>query len=364
MNRDLLAPERKRDWQAEWIWHGDEPAPFHYHLFIRKTFRVAGKPDSAAVCITATDRYRLLVNGRYLGRGPSRCDPRWQSFDTHDISELLTEGMNTVAVHAYFYGCPTGFTRDGLAGMKAQIELCEAGKLRIIGTGPDWKVRPGRGWRRDAKAANSGVGVTEVYDARLDPPDWTANDFDDADWEPATVIPAGRGAWCGAMEKREIPPLGEEEQFPERILEVGETLSLQDTSGAVDIPEILAQEPHLRLQVARVENAEAALRPDEGAATVAPSSPAVGEEAGEGVREPYILFDFGRQLNAFPRICIHGAAGGIVDLTYGEQLIGGRVVPLISGTRIGDRYIMRDGDQTFETFDGIVSKPRNRTFTI
>ena len=38
---------------------------------------------------------------------------------------------------------------------------------------------PARGWRRDAQPINIGVGVTEVYDSRLDPPDGMMPDFDD-----------------------------------------------------------------------------------------------------------------------------------------------------------------------------------------
>ena len=86
------------DWGADWIWYGDDPAPYHCFLFARRVFELADSPLSATLHITATDRYRLYVNGRYLGRGPERCDPRWQPYDTHDLTALLAPGRNCIAV--------------------------------------------------------------------------------------------------------------------------------------------------------------------------------------------------------------------------------------------------------------------------
>ena len=58
-------------WAAPWIWREGEPAPFHSFLFLRRSFDLTELPGSATLHITAADRYRLFVNGAYLGRGPS-----------------------------------------------------------------------------------------------------------------------------------------------------------------------------------------------------------------------------------------------------------------------------------------------------
>jgi len=55
------------DWKAEWVWFGDDPAPFHFFLYARRSFDLASSPRSAVLHITATDRYRLFVNGAYPG---------------------------------------------------------------------------------------------------------------------------------------------------------------------------------------------------------------------------------------------------------------------------------------------------------
>ncbi len=164
-----MHPRSLPDWRAEWIWHGDDPAPFHFHLFCRRSFTLAAAPVTAVLHLTATDRYRLFVNGSYLGRGPERCDQRFQSYDDHDVTALLRAGGNCIAVHAYFYGCSSAAGRDGRAGLLAQLDV---DGLPFLATDAAWKARPARGWRRDAKPVGIGVGVTEILDTRLDPPDW------------------------------------------------------------------------------------------------------------------------------------------------------------------------------------------------
>lgn len=205
----------KKNWQARWIWHGKERTPFHFHLFIRKSFTLPEKVKSATVHVTATDKYKLYLNGHYLGRGPARCDSKWQPYDSYDVAGLVRIGPNALAVQAYHYGITTGFTTQGVAGFKGQIEIDTDEEQLVIGSGADWLVKPGEGWRRDAKKMNSQVGVTEVYDGRLDDPNWMSSEFDDSRWESATVISHRKGPWS-VPEPRDIPMLREEEVRPER----------------------------------------------------------------------------------------------------------------------------------------------------
>jgi hypothetical protein len=336
------------DWRAQWIWHGDDPSPFHSFLFVRRSFTLDRAPRSALLHITATDRYRLFVNGEYLGRGPERCDPRFQSFDTHDVAAGLRAGPNVIAVQAYFYGCSTGFGRDGRAGLLAQLEV--DGEPRIVSDG-SWRVRPARGWRRDAKPVGIGVGVTEVLDTRLDPAEWAATDFDDAAWDTASLVALATGQWCSRPEPRSIPFLEERAILPRAALRTGETLELDDTLSTVDVPEMMAREIHEELRRARMEN-EAALAGDgTGPAVAASSAHAYRDDVFDGIRDPFVLLDMGKQVNAFPRLDVEGAPGDIVDVAWGEQLVGGRVAPLLTSTRCADRYILRGGRQVIQAFE-------------
>jgi hypothetical protein len=317
----------------------------------RRTLHLEGNPPSARLHITAADRYLLYVNGEYLGRGPARSDPRWKSYDSYDVTSNLQGGDNAIAVLAYHYGCQNNYTRDARAGLFVQLEIDGSdGSERVIGTDGDWRVRPAEGWNRDVTLVNSSVGVTEVYDANVDPPGWLEPGFDDAEWEHAYVIPDPSSPWS-YLEPRQTPMMAEEEVFPVKVVEVGEVMELSRMASATQVPERLAVEPHFPLKHTTIQDPEALLRAD-GQATELQSAPyRSGDDVDKGVRSPYLVVDFGRHVFGFPRVRMEGPAGAIVEMTYGPELIGGRILPLAGGVRYGDGYVMRAGRQTWQTFE-------------
>src|SRR5437868_12876284 len=144
----------------------------------RREINLSGTARSAALDITAFDRYMLYVNGEYLGRGPARSDTRWKSYDRYDVGSHLRAGKNIIAVLGYHYGMLNGYTRDAQPGLFAQLDVTDSyGTRQIIGTDDQWRVRHALGWRRmDPRdytglgyANNGQIAVTEVYDANLDP---------------------------------------------------------------------------------------------------------------------------------------------------------------------------------------------------
>jgi hypothetical protein len=248
-------------WSGRFVWYGDERYPFHRFLMARRAFRLPAAPRRARLAITAEDRYVLYVNGTYLGRGPARSDPRWKSYDTYDVAAALQPGHNVIAVLAYHYGCQNNYSRDARAGLFVHLDA-EAGDgtRTTLGTDGTWRVRPAQGWRRDVGLVSVTVGVTEVYDARADPPDWCATGFDDDAWEPAQVIAEQMASWA-YLEPRQTPMLQEVDEHPARVVEQGEIIELSRMAADVQVPERLAVEPHLRLQHARIDGAGNALSP-------------------------------------------------------------------------------------------------------
>ena len=338
-------------WPARWIWTDGEPKPRNCYLMARRSFGLDAAAAQAQLHISAADRYVLWVNGRYLGRGPARSDPRRKSYDTYDVAAHLTTGRNVVAVQAYHYGMEgsrgtgwgsssgSSYSVGERAGLWAQLDLTLAdGAARTIGTDADWVLLPARGWRRDVEVMNNLVGYIEVYDAGADPVDWTELDYDDSGWVGAVELSGSDVEWF-TFEKREIPMMEERMVYPREVVDVGETIDL-GRAGQIDIPELLYSEPHLRLEHAMMHEASAALEPDECAASLqsvfAP---------GEGVRAPFLVVDFGRQLFGFPRLDFDAPAGAILDVTYGQQMLGGRIPAAL---RYGDRVIAREGRQTWQ----------------
>ncbi|RKY74549.1 MAG: hypothetical protein DRQ14_01630 [Candidatus Latescibacterota bacterium] len=62
-----------------------------------------------------------------------------------------------------------------------------------------------------------------------------------------------------------------------------------------------------------------------------------------------VVLDFGREVVGFPRISLEAPEGTVVDLGYGDELEGGRLVPP-EGKHYADRYVCREGVQEWETF--------------
>ena len=346
-----------RHLQAEWIWDDGDWKPYHFYLYARRTFDLATTPTSGILNITASDRYMLYVNGEYVGRGPARSDPRRKSFDRYDVKDLLCRGSNTLAVRAYHYGTiPEGrreshiqqeggwgswtgnaYTVGERAGLWVQIEM-EANEVQTIGTDSEWRIQPARAWNRKVGQMNWLLGCNEVFNANNDPLDWMAPGFDDSTWAPAHVIPSRLWEWT-LLEEREIPLLKETEQNPESIVVVGEVID-QARLINIDIAQLLNEEIHFTLEHAIAKNPTAVLGSDAAHAEFQ------GRFAMQnGIRVPFIIVDFGRQVFGFPRIRLWAEKGSIIDMTYGQALENGRIPP---AARYGDRFIARDGAQMWE----------------
>ena len=113
------------------------------HVGFRRTFDLAAVPASAQIHLFAYTRYKLFVNGEYVGRGPNRFENRRPEYDTWDIAARLHAGSNVIAVlvHRDWPGESSGGFGRTLSrirrhepGFTAQLELVDGGKKTIINT--------------------------------------------------------------------------------------------------------------------------------------------------------------------------------------------------------------------------------------
>ena len=128
----------------------------------RREFLVNASPSTAILSITASNRYLLYVNGKYIGRGPARSGQFWKSYDTYDVAGDLHQGKNVVAVLAYYYGVDNNYSRDERAGLFVQLNATTPAQANmILGTDRSWRLRQARSWKQDGVRP----GVQEVYNA-------------------------------------------------------------------------------------------------------------------------------------------------------------------------------------------------------
>ncbi len=341
-------------WAGRFIWYGGESVPYHCHLMCRKTFDLDAPPTEARILVAVADKYMLYVNGEYIGRGPCRTPgPQWVSYDTHDLTTRLRPGRNVVAVMAYCYGCPNNFSVDQRAGLWTQLEAAMPGGQQItVGTDASWKVRRAEGWRRDVRVVNSFQGMPiEIYEAGKDPEDWMAVTFDDAGWESAVALssddewgPVERRAAWEYLEPRLTPLLREREVFPVKILRVAEAAPRQDGKplAETDVPERLDAETHLPLEKVEAVAADSLVAGGAGKAVF----------TSRDGRDPVLILDFGRPYMGIPRLHFDAAAGAVVEMTFGNTVTDGRVfAPSHVPSLYGDRYVAREGSQTWQPFE-------------
>lgn len=73
------------------------------HILFRKKFTLSTF-KKAIINISADDYYKLYVNGKFAGMGPAPAYTFHYYYDEIDITDLLVEGENTIAIHTYYQG--------------------------------------------------------------------------------------------------------------------------------------------------------------------------------------------------------------------------------------------------------------------
>ena len=148
---------------GSWIWTD--------RTFDKQTcllWRAFDIPAGAAVIkaqlrITADNGFRLMLDGREIGRG---YDWRWLS--DFDLSWLLPPGRHVLAVEAFNDALKAGV----LAGLRVQLQ---GGEIIEVGSDETWRIVPEgeRGWERRKKARPSWPAALLAGKFRTEP--WSAS---------------------------------------------------------------------------------------------------------------------------------------------------------------------------------------------
>jgi len=282
--------------------NGGDPSGSPSWLYARTQVKIPGEATSAVVQCASDGPYILFVNGRYVGRGFCQSETGRYYVDAYDLVSYVHPGANAIAVRV-----------QGPGGFRMEGEItCRDGVRIPLNTDRLWRVRSADAWPE-----------ADIYDARRAPAGWIRPDFADADWTPP--VTATNSA---VLLPRDIPMLRETERLAVRVAEIGRCSSEYTTS----LFERMRQEKPVPAQPGDVRDPNALLGRGSRSAIIraSRSSPAI-----------YLLLDFGRQVVGFPRLSLEGAAGGIVDLGYGET----RAHPEMARA---ERYIMREGLQEWE----------------
>lgn len=354
-------------------YQGILPGERNVHALFRKKFTLDAAPKKALLQISVDSRYKLYVNGTYIGRGIARCENCAWYFDEHDITAALKRGENLIAVKAVYFGedlawyqCLDSVKGGGLAGagkggliFELHAEMA-SGKHVIVGSDGDTRTIKLDAYKQDAPKKNGTLGRVDIVDMNLFPDGWTGAGFDDRAWGKAIEL-------ANPFEftiQRNIPFLREVEVNPASILAHGEVIDVAaDLASDGDIEEmpdyciVNGMEVNEPLGKATITGMDAIIAPGPGKSCIVTSP-------GDG-RAVFLLLGFEKNVTGYMHLVVEGEKGVVIDMIPSEQVVGNQVYngDAFAGKR-GMSVTLRDGLQEFEQtlwdgFKAIMVKIRN-----
>ena len=340
---------------AKWIWlPAQRTLPNSFVLF-RKEVDLPTVPTRADGWIAADSRYKLTVNGVRAQWGPAPCDPRNLDADPIDLKPYLKAGKNVIGVEILFFGYGDGTWPGGKPGLILYLDVAMPGGNRKVVTDQTWQALLDRAHRPGQYKRWFLRSLQEEFDARLYPYGWDTPVFHpDSRWVQAMEVacapdkPPGcraDGHWSNdsvdrtapevsSLRMRQIPPTREAIIAAKRLAHSGRVHWKRDPADWFDV------RMNDSFQVDREPAAVA--RGDDAWELPATPKPDQGVEA---------TFEFTEQIAGFPRFRIEAPAGTIIELMVQESHDPQKTRWLDSYHFSWSRFICREGDNEFETFD-------------
>lgn len=308
----------KEIWSAKWITCPEISGQEYGVYLFRKSFRFDSVPKQFIVHVSADNRYKLYVNGQYVGNGPERGDLMNWRFETIDLAPYLIEGNNVIGAlvwnfsfmrpHAQFSD-RTGFIIQGNSNLES-----------IIDTDKSWFVMKDSAYEPLYVNLHE-VGPGEKFNGYLHPWGWLTESFDATGWKNAIEIQSG------------IPMLSLKEYgSPESHLLLPRNIPTMEMK-----PQHFAEIRRCDIPVSSGEFLSGA-----GKITV------------PAYKKVKILFDQGKLTNAYPVLEYKNGKNSEIRLTYAESLID-------DNNQKGNRNVI-EGKHVFGYQDEIISNGEPNQF--
>lgn len=136
--------------------------------------------NKAIVRISADDYYKLYINGVYVTQGPAPGYSFHYYYNEIDVTQYLTCGENTIAVHTYYQGLVNRAWVSADLKHGFVFDLCVDGKI-VLESDESWKCSEHTGFSQCGKFGYE-VQFAEVYDAGANEIGFEKVDFDDSSW--------------------------------------------------------------------------------------------------------------------------------------------------------------------------------------
>ena len=187
---------RNDEWEAEFIEPEADVNPRAYKPapYLRHCFTVDQEILGARLYITSHGLYEAYLNGERIGDqlftpGNTDVNKRLQ-YQVYDVGDLLVIGQNCMGAilgDGWYRGAINSQSKRNSHGTKVglivQLKIDYAnGSTQLVCSDGNWKTSIGPIVMSDMKKG-------EVYDARLEMPEWNQVGFNDTGWQAVQVVP-------------------------------------------------------------------------------------------------------------------------------------------------------------------------------
>ncbi len=201
INHFELGLLKNSDWKAQWVGldtakdsiRGRGKVLIHKPQYLRKGFELSSDVTSALLYITSKGVFDVSINGENVS--DDAMSPGFTTYDkrietlTYDVTNLIESGQNTIGVElasGWYSGRLLWGTTpwDNTISPKvlAQLEMTMSdGSKEIIVSDASWKGMT------NGPLQFAEIYDGEIYNANMEMPDWTTNNFDDNDWTKVEV---------------------------------------------------------------------------------------------------------------------------------------------------------------------------------
>ncbi|MGH9354316.1 MAG: alpha-L-rhamnosidase N-terminal domain-containing protein, partial [Terriglobia bacterium] len=347
-------------WEAQWIWPSPAAIATHKNQFMlfRKTFTLAHSASKADLAIFADSRYRLYVNGAYIGQGPARAPARYYYYDVFDVASHLRPGLNVIAVEVRWFGqgmawyepppVSAQFGSRTHGALLCQLDLGEGAGRQIVKTDASWKATEDHAWDWNTPVINFSLANIEVYHSDRVVKGWTEPQFDDSGWIPVEVI---KGIW-GLTSPPEGPyihlvprPLAyplEKEITPEKLVSAGvfsgraqQASFFRGGSPLATLGKSIANEKH-EPQPSILHSAAALTNSSSDYAEIQP---------GADGKTPYVILDMGREVDGYLQFSVESTKPASLDIGWSEMMENGSITADQPGGNYVAQYDVAPGSQ-------------------
>jgi hypothetical protein len=324
---------------AKWIWFPSERTLACTFVLFRREIELTVAPREAKGWIVADSRYRLSVNGRRVQWGPAPHDPRHAEADPVDLAPYLREGTNCIGVEVLFFGHGDGTWPFGKPGLLMKLEI--DGELLV--TDAAWRSLVDRAHRPGQYARWFLRALQEEFDARLHPHGWDEPGFDDEGWLRSQELrnPPSRAAFAG----------GYKDYVNEAwLLDPSKSTLIERTIPMLRETWVPAHARYVNEIVWRRDPRDWFEFRTPGSFEIGATAPAShGMTLPTGPR--FVTYELDEEVVGWPAFTIDAPEGAVVELMIQESHDHEKTPWLDSHIYQWSRFICREGENRFETFD-------------